>query len=156
MRSVFLYVVLVGLPILGVVAVLRVGERLTPPRSVGGDWTVEAPDLSAGISDCRPSWWNAGPLVMVIAQSGPDLVVTFPATPDWTLSGTIRGDTLTAATRGSSRQASAIGPGNSADLQLTLDSQAEPDRLTGILRLAGCEAALQFASRRAAAPPGLR
>jgi len=67
-----------------------------------------------------------------------------------------RGDTLTAATRGSSRQASAIGPGNSADLQLTLDSQAEPDRLTGILRLAGCEAALQFASRRAAAPPGLR
>jgi len=44
MRSVILYVVLVGVPLLGVLATLRAGERVDAPSHIGGTWRVVAGD----------------------------------------------------------------------------------------------------------------
>lgn len=42
MRTALLYLVLVGAPVLGVLAILRVGERITPPAAIGGEWTADS------------------------------------------------------------------------------------------------------------------
>ncbi|HEX8299802.1 MAG TPA: hypothetical protein VF594_11640, partial [Rubricoccaceae bacterium] len=40
MKSALLYIILVGLPLLGVFAVLRLGEAAEAPPAVGGEWRV--------------------------------------------------------------------------------------------------------------------
>ena len=68
-RSVLLYIVLVGIPVAGVSAVLRAGRDLKPPTSFGGSWRVEAwPD-----SVCSQSRLDT--LQLVIEQSGPALSI---------------------------------------------------------------------------------
>jgi Kef-type K+ transport system membrane component KefB/nucleotide-binding universal stress UspA family protein len=41
MRTTLLYLALVVLPIFGVLAILGVGEGITPPPAIGGEWTVD-------------------------------------------------------------------------------------------------------------------
>ncbi len=41
MKSVLLYLILVGVPVLGVLGVLRLGEQIVPPAAIGGRWQVE-------------------------------------------------------------------------------------------------------------------
>lgn len=64
MRFFLVYALLVCVPVLALLGVLRQGERLTPPISVGGEWTVEA--LEGG---------DDAPTRLVIEQSGPVLEV---------------------------------------------------------------------------------
>lgn len=42
MRAALLYLLLVGVPALGVVVILRVGAGITPPAAIGGEWTVDS------------------------------------------------------------------------------------------------------------------
>lgn len=68
-RSVILYLVLVGLPAIGLSAVLNIGRQLVPPASFGGSWRVEAwPD-----SVCLDA--NPDTLQLFIEQSGPSLKI---------------------------------------------------------------------------------
>lgn len=62
MRAVLLYALLVGGPVLGLLGILEAGERLVPPRSVGGSWSVELP---RGGARCVAATER-----MVVAQSG--------------------------------------------------------------------------------------
>ena len=41
MKSILLYIVLVGLPVAAVLAVLRMGDTVEAPPAVGGEWRVE-------------------------------------------------------------------------------------------------------------------
>jgi len=41
MRPALLYPLMVGLPIIAIVGILRVGERITPPPALGGSWAAE-------------------------------------------------------------------------------------------------------------------
>ncbi|HEX9950914.1 MAG TPA: hypothetical protein VGB53_04040 [Rubricoccaceae bacterium] len=41
MKSILLYIVLVGLPVAAVLAVLRLGDAVEAPPAVGGEWRVE-------------------------------------------------------------------------------------------------------------------
>lgn len=72
MKSVALYLMLVGIPIAGVVGVLQVGGSIIPPPYVGGTWAVNiVPDSICGSP--------AGPdsLTLVVLQSGSHVVVRF-------------------------------------------------------------------------------
>ena len=72
MKSVVIYLILVGIPIAGVIGILRVGQRLTPPPYVGGTWAVTIrPD-----SGCHPTAPNDS-VTMVVSQSGPHIAVSF-------------------------------------------------------------------------------
>ncbi len=70
MKSALLYLVLVGLPVLGVVGILRLGESIEPPPSVGGVWRV-----AGGASCAVPEG------AFEIEQSGVFLHVLFPGRP---------------------------------------------------------------------------
>lgn len=96
MKSLALYLLVVGLPLAGLVAVLRAGDHLGAPRSVGGRWKLDA-DV-------------AGARALAIVQSGPRLEVTLGAAAG---SGTLEGDALRAR-------------GAGFTLEATLGHEADP------------------------------
>jgi hypothetical protein len=63
LRSVALYVVLVGVPLGGLLAILHVGGSIEPPPAVGGKWSVTEDPLAS----C--SAWPRG-TGLAIEQSG--------------------------------------------------------------------------------------
>lgn len=122
-RSVLLYLVLVGLPVVGVTAVLRAGRELKPPTSFGGSWRVEAlPD-----SVCLK--YQLDTLELLVEQSGPSLSIK-----------TRRGPRFTARVEGDSFVAH--GP-NNRKLAARRLGTAEPALFEGVLTAAPCDAATQ-------------
>lgn len=92
MKSVLLYLLLVGLPVLGVSAVLQAGRKLTPPVSFSGSWRVEAwPDSACLITD------DPDTLQVVVEQSGPAVRIIFSR--GTLLVGKVKGDSFSAAGR---------------------------------------------------------
>ena len=92
MKSVLLYLILVGLPVLGVSAVHQAGRDLQPPVSFGGSWKIEAwPD-----SVCQV---GSGPdtLTFTVEQSGPDIQIRFRR--GTRLVGRVEGDSFSASGR---------------------------------------------------------
>ena len=72
MRTALLYLLLVGAPVLGVVAILRVGERITPPAAIGGEWAVDPAagvDASAAVR-CDGVAERRGVHAAFVSQSG--------------------------------------------------------------------------------------
>jgi hypothetical protein len=70
MKSVLLYLLLVGIPVAGVALVLRLGRSIVPPPYVGGTWRMTmSPD-----SLCR-SDLKVDSLLMEVSQSGPHIAV---------------------------------------------------------------------------------
>lgn len=71
MKSVVIYLILVGIPIAGVIGVLQAGRDITPPPYVGGTWAVTfVPDTTCHTVAPGDS------VTMVVMQSGSHVVVT--------------------------------------------------------------------------------
>ena len=68
-RSIALYAALVGVPLVGVSAVLHIGQNLTTSPSFGGSWRLE---VNPG-PGCDPVVER--PVTLLIEQSGPALTV---------------------------------------------------------------------------------
>jgi|SRR5579863_6581136 len=127
------YVLLVGLPLLGLAGVLKAGYALTAPISVDGLWTLETDTAEL----CGHTLQHS---VLTVSQSGKNLVVYFNHDPN----GTDRG---TATLAGASLQAMlplpALGPnycGRDASLEMkgVVDSKGEPKTMLGTISVKGC------------------
>ena len=92
MRPVLWYVVLVGVPVVAMLGILRLGERLVAPRAAHGQYSVVFD--STGSGHCLSALVVDQETRLNIAQSGPKLDVTFGALE---LIGTIDGDSVYAA-----------------------------------------------------------
>ena len=146
MKTVATYFFLVGLPVLGVLLVLRLGQNLTPPISVGGAWLMEAPTQMLIESGCTIAPEGVEPLTLTISQSGPNLVLTLDTNPRTTLAGVITDARVVANTPRASANAWAT------QLEATLDRQTDPDRLSGSLTVSGCSTAISFTAIRQSTP----
>jgi hypothetical protein len=123
LKSLALYLVLVGIPLAGLFALLDWGQRLVPPPAVGGRWTIVEPGAAAcpGLP--------AG-VVLSIEQSGRFLQLRFDDLP--AADGRLDDGTITA-----SIPATLVGCGEGLALEATLDDSG---RLVGQLGQAGCNA----------------
>lgn len=74
MRSVLLYIVLVGLPVLGVLGILRVGSRLAAPPHLGGVWSAGLGPTAQLVPPCVELAHDAP--AFHVAQSGVHVAVT--------------------------------------------------------------------------------
>lgn len=147
-RTVLLYLGLVGIPALGVAAILRAGRSITPPISVGGRWAIEAdaaaatalPDLAKGADGSAPA--------LVIVQSGVRLAMTLGPSGLATSTARLDGNRLTAA----------LAKGGTAQLALdgTVTKASGSPRLTGELRRLDCSSCpgVDFSAERVAGPHG--
>lgn len=141
-KLVLAYVFLVGLPLLGLLGILRAGQHLSPPISVGGVWNLEADFSPLASAPCRQLLASVNQPFLSIAQSGTNLVFSLNTPQRTALPGTIQGTTLT---MGSERARATEGAnGNCGDpqtiyLKAVINRQGEERLLTGILGINGCE-----------------
>jgi hypothetical protein len=134
------YVVLVGLPMLGLMAVLNTGQRLRAPNSVDGVWKVETDISRLSSLPCLTSVSLLRNTSVVISQSGKSLVLSLDHGSKATASGFIEGNTLTASVLPPVEYASETGCGSDRLLTVsaTLKGSARPRSLIGAFAVEGC------------------
>jgi len=119
MKSLLIYLALVGLPLAGLAGILRAGSRLHAPPAVGGAWRVEAPASPADS-------------LLEVSQSGEHAVVRFGGAR---MLGEVRGDSLIARAEPAWHTPPPVfcGPAFGRELRARIDRAAEPDRIEGTL-----------------------
>ncbi|HEV2468687.1 MAG TPA: hypothetical protein VGS78_05800 [Candidatus Sulfotelmatobacter sp.] len=147
------YIVLVGLPLLGLAGILRSGRHLTAPISVDGTWRIEVNgNAAAGPACAAASTFLSSPFV--IGQSGRNLIVTFGKNKA-TATGTLDNKSLnTSIPAGDEVSAAQCGP---AMLTAAVNPAAEPRSMSGQLSFPGCQtcAPVEFrAIRQPRSPSG--
>jgi hypothetical protein len=138
MKPVVLYIFLVGIPLAGVVGVLRVGENLRPPIFIGGRWGIQISPEIAGADSCGDMLIRFNGATLTISQSGSSLLLTLDNEPKTMLAGEIRGLTVIANILHQSIDKESASDHNLVSIHL--QAQGERNRLQGVLKFAGCPA----------------
>ena len=129
------YIFLVGLPLLGLVGILRSGRHLHAPISVDGSWKIEATSKAPQTNSCAAvSTFVSSPFA--ISQSGRSLVVTF-GNNKAVVPGSLDDKSVKTAVPGESDSSS--GGCGTAILTAVVDSNAEPKSMNGQLSFLGCQ-----------------
>jgi hypothetical protein len=134
------YILLVGLPIVGLLGVLRSGRKLTPPISVDGLWHLQAdPDRLASLP-CGNALASSPDTALAISQSGKNFTLTLANGPKSTSSGELDGTALKASIAPSPEWSAQAGCGSDRELALvaTVDPKSEPRSLSGTLSVNNC------------------
>lgn len=134
MRWVLLYLSMVGVPLLALLAILRVGERIVPPVALGGEWQVEFERVPSG-AECA-AFEFAGTTVLRIAQSGTYLTLRFGEPRRTTLKGRLAGRAL----EGWARIRSETPCGDTLRVQATAGPGDLPTELSGRFEVTACDA----------------
>jgi|GEM_PF-2719768 len=153
MKTILVYMVLVGVPLLGLLGILRAGERMVPPRHVGGAWEI-ADSSATGLQSLCPGLGFPGMGAAIdVSQSGTRARVVLNDSLATPLDARIEGLMLTARPE---REAGAYA-GRELRLAAALDTLADPMALRGTVSVAGCDACptVPFHAVRAA-PTGTR
>jgi hypothetical protein len=145
----------VGLPLLGLVGILRSGRSLTAPFSVDGAWKIESGAGRLPASPCGNFLSSVSNAPLSISQSGKSLVVTLSGGTKAT-TGTLEGKTIKAQFTGADKSGAAACGDGSLTLAATLDPLAEPRTLSGTLSVEGCGSCtpLEFHAVRQPKNPG--
>lgn len=156
MRSGFLYLFLVGVPVLAISGVLRVGQSLRSPIFVGGAWSVERSWNTDPNSSCGYSFINSGRTILTISQSGSRLLLTLNDENMTTFAGEIRDATITATIARLASDTSIDAPGVSGAsirLHARVERESGADRLLGALTFYDCPTptVMSFSAQRQAA-----
>ena len=136
MKPILLYLVLVGLPLLGTVGLLQVGQGLSAPVSVAGKWDVQLAPAQPQDSGREDGLLRAGPTTVSITQSGPNLRLSFDEGPSSIFEGSIRDMTINASVlnRGAAATTNSSNfTGTPVALRARVDRQTRADRLVGVL-----------------------
>jgi len=107
------YLLLVGVPVLGLLGILEAGRGIPAPLSIGGDWTLEfdpAAQCATGPSGLRQPALN-------ISQSGTGALITVNDGHTTMLEATISGATLTAKSPAATIAASIAGKSGARTLE---------------------------------------
>lgn len=131
------YVLLVGVPLLGVIGNLHLGRKLSAPISVDGVWDITIAALLTN-DDCAPSL-SARSLVLAIAQSGNHLLISSSADLMNGVDGQIDGRKVTAV----SLPLTGNNENRCADTKVSLSADIDSTRpvaMDGELSVEGCSA----------------
>jgi hypothetical protein len=151
------YILLVGIPLLGLAGVLGAGRSLTAPLSVAGNWDLQIDRSKNQSQSCVAGLVFVHPTTMDISQSGEYLRLTLNSQVRFGFEGALRGKTIVG---------SSIGPleagcsGAAAGLSLTaeIDPRSAPRIMSGVLSLDGCPScgSANFQAVRQVLPTGRR
>ncbi|HEV2379316.1 MAG TPA: hypothetical protein VG206_05920 [Terriglobia bacterium] len=139
-KLILAYVCLVGVPLTGLLSILRVGQRLSAPASVAGAWYVDSSLDTLPGDSCRHLLASVKQPFLSISQSGANLVFSLNNSQKTVLSGTIRGAALTM----SADRSATSGPTGACTnpqairLDAAVDTQGGQAVLVGTLGIDGC------------------
>ena len=139
------YVIFVGVPLLALAGILRVGSHLTAPVALHGNWSVQADFAPWQNVPCAAPLLSSQPLRLRIDQAGSNLTFTLNDPARTALPGTIEGLSLsTTFLAGQVRAASVPLPdagclgAQSLRIQAAANQREKQRTLAGTLRLEGC------------------
>jgi hypothetical protein len=134
------YIFLVGLPVVGLVGVLKTGRNLSAPVSVDGVWKLQADPALLAALPCGKTLADTPDAALSISQSGRNFLLTLPNGPKSTSSGAISGTTLNASLVPSAPWSNEpnCGSGREFSLVAKIDPKADPRSMVGQLSLNGC------------------
>jgi len=133
------YVILVGLPIVGLAGVLKSGRTLTAPISVDGLWKVQVDPAQLAALPCGRSLAFMQGATIAISQSGTNFTLTLDSSPKSMGSGAVEGTTLKAAFASSAPWSSEIDcSGRELSLDGAVDLKTNPRTMAGTISLNDC------------------
>lgn len=142
------YICLVGLPLLALVGILRAGQHLRPPISLGGEWNVDADFGSWQSTPCRELVAARDQPFFSVSQSGTNLVVTLNNPQRTALAGELQGASLTIGAAPKSRSAAAAcGNAEAIRFIARVTGQAQRRVLEGTFDIEGCSSCRPVAFR---------
>jgi len=124
------YVLLVGVPLLGLAGVLKAGHALVAPISVDGSWTVETNTATSFGQSLQNS-------VLTVSQSGNGLVLGLTGLKT-TGTGVLSGTAIDASLSPPEMAADHCGSDATLTLKAAIDSKAEPKTMLGTISVKGC------------------
>jgi hypothetical protein len=153
-KLLLIYLFLVGFPLLGLLAILRTGERLTPPQSLGGAWKLEADFTSLASKACQDLLLDVKQPFLIISQSGPALALTLNNSRQTTLPGTVQNARIAAGISRPAAVAAECSNPEAIRLEADIAREAGQRILVGALSIAGCSdcAPIPFRARRQSPP----
>jgi len=145
-KIVVAYIFLVGLPVLGLVGILRAGGSLAAPPAIHGPWEVSADFTSWRGVPCGQWLTDAGQPLMTITQAAAEMSVSLNNPEKTILTGTLTGNTLDAMVPCVAGSAAAGSPNSSYEyplhsslhLHAVINGQGTARFLTGSISLDGC------------------
>lgn len=145
---VFVYVLLVILPLVGLAGILRSGRGLAAPVSIDGIWSFRVDSGQFDSLPCGRVIATIPDKAIAISQSGRSFALSFPSEPGVTGSGTLDGSALRAVIppRESSSE-SGCGAERQLSLLATVDRKADSTSLVGTLSLSNCPTCASVAFR---------
>jgi hypothetical protein len=134
------YILLVGLPLLGLAGVLRSGRELVAPISVDGVWKFGADSANLPAGRCGKSLASLQDSLVTISQSGKGLVLSLNNGSQATGSGVIEGTTLNATVPLPEASTNEPGCGSNTVLTLTgtINPKAEARSMQGTISVNEC------------------
>ncbi|HJU72220.1 MAG TPA: hypothetical protein VJ717_00630 [Gemmatimonadaceae bacterium] len=133
MRSALWYLLLVGMPVLALMGVLRLGQGLDAPRAVHGLYAVTYDSATSG--PCIANLTSAQPNELTVAQSGTRLDVRVG---DLLLVGAIAGDSVYAAAPGKAFRTASCETLDSVAVTAVVVRTGSERALVGQVMFRGC------------------
>jgi hypothetical protein len=147
------YILLVGLPVLGLVGVLKTGRGVVAPISLDGTWTLQADPLRLASLPCGKSLTTSD---LSISQSGGNFTLSLTNGPKSAASGVLVGNTLKASLFPSLSDDTDCGRGHELALLATVDPNATPRSLIGTISLSDCPTCKPVEFRAFRRPPAAK
>lgn len=138
MKSLLLYLVLVITPLLGLLGILQIGEKLQAPAPVGGIWAVEPGTSEALKQSCAPLKASGDRLEMTLSQSGRYVQLQFNDAEKTTMTGRFDDSVLTLRQILGSGVRNRCGSATAAALQLR-HTPTGAERLSGTWKIPECD-----------------
>jgi hypothetical protein len=127
-----LYLLLVGIPLLGLLGVLYLGRGMTSSMSVGGRWKVDTQGSLATAAACGNGERSPEAWTIDVSQSGPRLTMLLGSGAKTPLMGNVVGSLVDARAKQSG--------GRVVALRAEIDRQAQPGAMAGTIHFAECPA----------------
>jgi hypothetical protein len=137
-----LYITLVGVPLVGLLGILRVGETLDVPVSIGGIWSVDASTAQGVQRSCTPIELPHERPEMTVFQSGRHVQLQFNDIARTSLTGRLHARTLTVrqVLPSEAKVENICGAAMPAVLHVQLQrGTGEADQLSGSWRMPECD-----------------
>jgi hypothetical protein len=154
MRMFWFYITVFGTSLVGIVAVLWIGNHLVAPPAIGGSWSVALTVASTTNRECleEPGWTN--PTTLNVNQSGSFLELSFGNDGHSVIFGRLKDLVITATSpdvANSRDVTSAFGQVTQVLAEVQHSNEAST-QLAGVLAIAGCDEPVKFTATNRVPP----
>ncbi|HUJ22197.1 MAG TPA: hypothetical protein VLX58_11775 [Bryobacteraceae bacterium] len=132
-NRVLAYMLLVGLPVLGLFSILEAGRGLAPPPAISGDWDVQVDASDQAADNCLT---NVQRPFLNITQSGSNVTMGFNRTPKTVINASLGGNRLTGTA--TTPFAGSCGDGAVLRVDATVTGKPGKHAIDGRLFFDGC------------------